>query len=336
MSVESDRKKQIKLKANSHQRSKITTANARLKKIQSNFSWAAVLIPFLGLLFAIGLIPVTGIEPTAIWLSIAMYILTTLGLEVGFHRYFSHRAFQTHTTIRVTLAILGSMAGMGHIIHWVSHHRGHHQGSDRYGDPHSPYINAKRQDLEGFCGLWHAHIGWFFQSEFPNVLLTKDLLRDPVIVKVNQMYLFWVILGFAIPAAGGGILTGTWVGVCQGLLWGGFVRVFLAHHAFWSINSICHVYGNRPFDTGDRSTNNIWLAIPTMGESWHNNHHAFSNSAIVGLNWWQIDPSAWVIRMLETVGLVWDVKAPSIAAIESKKVKISAGSAISTPTHGSR
>ena len=159
------------------------------------------------------------------------------------------------------------------------------------------------------------------ESEFPNVLLSKDLLRDPIISKVNQLYLLWVILGFAIPATLGGILTGTWMGVLQGLLWGGFIRVFLAHHAFWSINSICHVYGNRPFKTNEHSTNNIWLAIPTMGESWHNNHHAFPNSAIVGLQWWQIDPSSWVIRVLEAVGLVWNLRVPSEAAIESRKVR---------------
>ena len=322
MSVQSDTKKQPELETDSQQRRKITMANPRLKQIQSNFGWAAVLIPFFGSVLAISLIFHTGIDPIAIWLSIAMYVLTTLGLEMGFHRHFSHCAFQTTPAIRVLLAILGSMAGVGHIIHWVSHHRGHHQSSDCPGDPHSPHVHATGQKLTAFRGLWHAHIGWFFESDFPNVLLTKDLLRDPMIVKVNQLYLFWVILGFAIPAALGGVLTGTWMGVLQGLLWGGFVRVFLAHHAFWSINSICHVYGNRPFNTGDRSTNNIWLAIPTMGESWHNNHHAFSNSAIVGLNWWQIDPSAWVIRGLKILGLVWEVKAPSAAAIESKKAKV--------------
>ena len=320
MLVESNNKTQIELEVNSKQRQKMTIANARLKKIQKNFGWAAVLIPFFGLLFTVGLIPYTGIDPTAVWLLVGMYVLTTLGLEVGFHRHFSHCAFQTTTAIRVTLAILGSMAAVGHIIHWVSHHRGHHQGSDIPGDPHSPYFNAKGQQLNGLRGLWHAHIGWFFESEFPNVLLSKDLLRDPIISKVNQLYLLWVILGFAIPATLGGILTGTWMGVLQGLLWGGFIRVFLGHHAFWGINSICHVYGNRPFKTNERSTNNIWLAIPTMGESWHNNHHAFPNSAIVGLQWWQIDPSSWVIRVLETVGLVWNLRVPSEAAIESRKV----------------
>ena len=319
MTVQSDREKQIELETDSKQRIRMTMTNARLKKIQSNFSWAAVLIPLFGLLVTVGLIPYTGIDPMALWLLVGMYVLTTLGLEMGFHRHFSHCAFQTNTAIRVLLAILGSMAAVGHIIHWVSHHRGHHQASDRTGDPHSPYVNAKEEELSGIRGLWHSHIGWFFESEFPNVLLSKDLLRDPIIVKVNQLYLFWVILGFAIPATLGGILTGTWMGVLQGLLWGGFIRVFLAHHAFWSINSICHVFGNRPFNTGDRSTNNVWLAIPTMGESWHNNHHAFSNSAIVGLRWWQIDPSAWIIRTLEAVGLVWNVKAPSATAIESKK-----------------
>ncbi len=322
MSVQSDKETQIELKVNSKQKRKMTRANARLKKIQRNFGWAAVLIPLFGSLFTVGLLPYTGINPVVVGLLVSMYVLTTFGLEVGFHRHFCHHAFQTTTAVRVILAILGSMAAVGHIIHWVSHHRSHHQDSDRPRDPHSPYLNTKGECFNTFYGFWHAHLGWFFESEFPNVLLAKDLLRDPVIVKVNQLYLFWVFLGFAIPAVLGGVFTGTWIGVWQGLLWGGFVRVFLVHHAFWSINSICHIYGSRPFNTGDRSTNNIWLAIPTLGESWHNNHHAFPNSAIVGLQWWQIDPSAWIIRVLKTMGLVWDVKVPTTAAIESKKVRV--------------
>ena len=322
MLVESNNKTQIELEVNSKQRQKMTIANASLKKIQKNFGWAAILIPFFGTLFAIGLIPYSGIDPTAIWLLVIMYVLTTLGLELGFHRHFTHCAFQTTTAIRVTLAILGSMTAMGHIIHWVSNHRSHHQGSDIPGDPHSPYFNAKGQQLNGFRRLWHSHMGWLLRSEFPNVLLTKDLLRDPIITKVNQLYLVWVILGFAIPTALGGILTGTWIGALQGALWGGFVRTFLGHHAFWGINSICHIYGNRPFNTDDRSTNNLWLAIPTMGEAWHNNHHAFPNSAVVGLHWWQIDPSAWLIRVLKKIGLVWNVRVPSAAVIKSRKVKV--------------
>ncbi|MBE9170248.1 acyl-CoA desaturase [Pleurocapsales cyanobacterium LEGE 06147] len=310
---------QIKLEIDLSHRQKITTANAQLQKIQRKFSFAAVLVPFLGSVVAVGLLPYTGIGPVEIWLLVSMYVLTTLGLEIGFHRHFSHRAFQTTNVIRVILTILGSMAAVGHVIHWVSHHRGHHPYSDQPGDPHSPYLNTKGQNLNQLRGLWHAHIGWLFESEFPNVLLAKDLLRDPVIVKVNQLYLLWVILGFAIPAALGGVFTGTWMGVLQGLLWGGFVRVFLVHHAFWSINSITHTFGSRPFDSKDRSTNNIWLAIPTLGASWHNNHHAFPNSAMVGLEWWQIDPSGWLIRILEAVGLVWDVKVPTAGKIEAKK-----------------
>ncbi|MGV2829387.1 acyl-CoA desaturase [Myxosarcina sp. GI1(2024)] len=322
MSVQSNRETQIELDNNFQSRRKMTVANAHLKKIQRNFGWAAVLVPGFGTLFAVGLLPYAGIDPVAVVLFVGMYVSTTVGLEVGFHRYFSHRAFQTTTAIRVLLAILGSMAAVGHIVHWVSHHRSHHQDSDSSRDPHSPHINPQGQYLDSIRGLWHAHCGWFLDSEFPNVLLAKDLLRDPILVKINRLYLLWVFLGFAIPAVLGGVFTGTWMGVLQGLLWGGFVRIFLVHHAFWSINSICHLYGRRPFNTGDHSTNNIWLAIPTMGESWHNNHHAFSHSAIVGLEWWQIDPSSWLIRGLQKVGLVWDVKVPTTAAIEFKKAKV--------------
>jgi stearoyl-CoA desaturase (delta-9 desaturase) len=151
------------------------------------------------------------------------------------------------------------------------------------------------------------------------MVFAKELLRDPVITKVNQLYQVWVILGLAIPTVLGGVLTWTWIGALQGLMWGGFVRIFLGLEFFWSINSICHLYGRRPFDTDDRSTNNGWLAIPTWGQSWHNNHHAFQNSAIVGLEWWQIDPGAWVIRLLEFAGLVWNVNVPTASTIEAKK-----------------
>ena len=298
----------------------ITIENKYLQDAYKKLSFLIVLIPTISALIGLGTLYRFGISAWELGLLVGMFTLTTIGLEIGFHRYFSHHAFQTNTAIRIILAILGSMGAGGGVIYWVAHHRRHHQYTDRSGDTHSPHLHG--DGINGqLRGLWHAHVGWILQGEITNsMLFAKDLLRDPIIAKINRLQIVWVILGLVIPAILGGLITKTWSGVWQGLLWGGLVRIFLVHQSIWSINSICHVYGNRPFDTGDRSTNNIWLAIPTFGQSWHNNHHAFPDSAIVGLHWWQIDPSAWIIRALETVGLVWNVKTPKAATVKSKKI----------------
>jgi stearoyl-CoA desaturase (delta-9 desaturase) len=248
-----------------------------------------------------------------------MHTLTILGIEVGFHRLFSHRAFQTTTPIRVLLAILGSMAAQGGVIFWVAHHRCHHQYTDRSNDPHSPHLhgNSIWERLQGF---WYAHLGWALAGKIPNsVLFAKDMLRDPAIVRVNQLQQYWVLIGLAIPAILGGILHWSWLGALQGFLWGGLVRIFLAQQVISSTNSICHLYGGRPFDAEDCSTNNIWLAIPSFGQSWHNNHHAFPSSAMAGLKWWQVDPGNWFIWMLEKLGLAWNVKMPTASQMEAKR-----------------
>jgi stearoyl-CoA desaturase (delta-9 desaturase) len=319
MSIQSDNITPVALVTSSRQRQSITIANDYLQTIHKRFALLTVLISFIGSVVAIGLLWLSGIGSVEIGLLVSMYALTILGIEVGFHRHFSHRAFQTSTAVRVILAILGSMAAQGGVIYWVAHHRRHHQYTDLPGDPHSPHLHG--DGTRGWLrGLWHAHVGWALGGEITNsMVFAKELLRDPVITKVNQLYQVWVILGLAIPTVLGGVLTWTWIGALQGLMWGGFVRIFLGLEFFWSINSICHLYGRRPFDTDDRSTNNGWLAIPTWGQSWHNNHHAFQNSAIVGLEWWQIDPGAWVIRLLEFAGLVWNVNVPTASTIEAKK-----------------
>lgn len=309
-----------KLPENSPPRQKITIASDYLQTIYRQLAFVTVLIPFLGSVVAIGLLWRFGITPVEVGLLVTMYALSILGIEVGFHRLFSHHAFQTTTAVRVILAILGSMAAQGGVTFWVAHHRRHHQYTDLPGDPHSPHLHGDgiRSRLRG---LWHAHVGWTLDGEVSNsMLFAKELLRDPVIAKVNQLQQVWVILGLVIPAVIGGIVSWTWMGALQGFLWGGLVRVFLGHQSINSTNSICHVYGGRLFDTDNRSTNNLWLAIPTWGQSWHNNHHAFPNSAIVGLKWWQLDLGAWVIRALEFVGLAWNVKVPTAAMIEAKKV----------------
>ncbi len=307
-----DRK--TELLPSSSKRQKITIANDYLQRLQRIFALVTILIPFLGAVLATGLIWGSGVGAEELWLLVNMYVLTFIGITVGFHRHFAHGAFKTNTAMRIILAIFGSMAAQGPIIHWVSNHRRHHQYSDLPGDPHSPHFH------KGVRGLYHAHIGWMLNSEVTNAaVFAKDLLRDSAIAKVNQLYLTWVIMGLAIPSVLGGVVTGTWMGAWQGLLWGGLIRIFLAHHATWSINSITHLYGNRSFNTQEQSKNNFWLAIPTFGEAWHNNHHAFPFSGKFGLKWWQIDLGYWIIRVLEFAALVWEVKVPTAEMIEAKK-----------------
>jgi stearoyl-CoA desaturase (Delta-9 desaturase) len=299
----------------------ITIANEQLNAVQRRVALVTVIVPFLGLLIALVLLWYTGkITFVEIGLLLVMYTLTLLGITVGFHRHFAHRAFQAKTPVRVLLGILGSMAAQGPVIYWVSTHRRHHRHSDQEGDPHSPHLHE--ESLFGaLCGLWHAHVGWMFRSEMTNsAYFAKELLRDPLVMRVNRHYFTWILLGFLLPAMVGGIWQMSWLGVANGLLWGGLVRIFLVHHATWSINSITHLYGRRPFATRDHSTNNGWLAIPTLGEAWHNNHHAFPGSAIFGLERRQIDIGAWVIKLLEVTGGAWDVHRPSTETIAAKKV----------------
>lgn len=248
-----------------------------------------------------------------------MYALTITGITVGFHRFFSHSAFQTSNAVKIFLAIAGSMAAQGPVIHWVSNHRRHHQYSDKIGDSHSPHLESIGK-FRWLRGLWHAQVGWLFTNEVTNsAMFAKDLLRDPVITKLNHYYLVWLILGLLLPAVIAGVLQQTWMGFISGFLWGGMVRVCLAHHFTWSVNSIMHLFGRRSFETSDRSTNNIWFALPTFGEAWHNNHHTFQNSAKFGLRWWQIDIGYWIINLLEKARLVWDVKIPTKTMIEAKR-----------------
>jgi stearoyl-CoA desaturase (delta-9 desaturase) len=247
-----------------------------------------------------------------------MYAVTTLGITVGYHRYFTHRGFRTSTAGRVVLAILGSMAIQGSLSHWTAVHRKHHAHTEQTGDPHSPYVHGSGI-FHNFRGLWHSHLGWMFvQERFDEAAFAQDILRDRLISRIQRLYVLWVYLGFAIPAVLGGILTASWAGALQGLLWGGLIRLLLLYHSTWSINSICHVFGSRPFRTGDRSTNNVWLSLLTFGESWHNNHHAFPSSARHGLSWWQVDLSGLFIRTLQRLGLVWDVKVPAARQLAAK------------------
>lgn len=310
---------QSTLSVYSHRISKTTINSSLLQTLQWRFALATILIPFIGSIVAIGLLGLLPIGLVEIGLLISLYGLTVVGVTVGFHRCFAHRAFEAKPVIKIILIILGSMAAQGPPINWVATHRRHHQYSDRPGDPHSPLIHEEEK-LSWLHGIWHSHLGWMLNSKITNSThFAKDLLQDSTIVKLNHLYLVWVLLGLAIPTFLGGILTWTWLGAVKGLLWGGLVRLFLVHHFFWYIGSIAHIWGTRPLKTSDQSRNNIWVCIPTFGESWHNNHHVFPQSAMFGLKWWQIDLGGYIIRILEFAGLVWDVKIPTAVMIEAKK-----------------
>jgi stearoyl-CoA desaturase (Delta-9 desaturase) len=238
-----------------------------------------------------------------------MYVLTGLGVTVGFHRHLTHRSFKTSPALRGVLAALGSVAIEGPVISWVADHRKHHTYSDQEGDPHSPHVGHGGGLRGALKGLAHAHVGWLFIHTHRGARdrYARDLVNDPVVSFVDRTFVFWVLFGLAAAFGLGYAIGGTLDAALTALLWGGAVRMLVVHHVTYSINSLCHFFGRQRFPTGDESRNLLWLALPTFGESWHNNHHAFPTSAFHGMRRWEIDPSAIVIRTLEKLGLVWDV-----------------------------
>jgi stearoyl-CoA desaturase (Delta-9 desaturase) len=238
-----------------------------------------------------------------------VYLLTGFGVTVGFHRHLTHRSFETGRVLRGTLAALGSAAIEGPVISWVADHRRHHTFSDEEGDPHSPHVGHGGGVRGTMRGLFHAHMGWLFihTNRGSRERYAKDLLNDPVIKLVDRTFFLWAVAGLGVAFGLGVALGGTVAAGLTALLWGGGVRMFVLHHVTYSINSLCHVFGRRPYETGDESRNLAWLAVPTFGEAWHNNHHAFPTSAVHGLRRRQVDPSALLIGGLERLGLVWNV-----------------------------
>jgi stearoyl-CoA desaturase (Delta-9 desaturase) len=244
---------------------------------------------------------------------VLVYLLTGFGVTVGFHRHLTHRSFETGRILRGVVAALGSAAIEGPVIAWVADHRKHHAYADEEGDPHSPHVGHGGGIRGTLRGLAHAHLAWLFlhTQRGSKERYAPDLLRDPVIRFIDRTFLLWAVAGLALPFGLGVALGGTVAAGLTALLWGGGVRMFLVHHATYSVNSLCHVFGRRPFRTKDESRNLGWLALPTLGEAWHNNHHAFPTSAVHGLGRLQLDPSALVIRGLERLGLVWNVVRPT-------------------------
>jgi len=259
-------------------------------------------------------------------IDLAMLILGAylggLGVTLGYHRLFTHSSFQAKPWLKRTLGILASMNVQGPLLFWCSCHRAHHQNSDREGDPHSPHLSGKGiwSAIKGFI---HAHFGWIvFAGHYKyNAKRVRDLYEDPDVRFVDDYYLLWVFLGLAIPAVIGGLWDRSVEGAIQGFFWGGLGRVVLTHHITWSINSVGHLFGTRPFETHDESRNNLFLAVLSHGEGWHNNHHAFPQSARHGLEHGQIDSSYGIIRLMEKLGWVWKVRTVSDAQMEQKRRK---------------
>jgi stearoyl-CoA desaturase (delta-9 desaturase) len=266
--------------------------------------------PFIGLIVAIVLLWDRAVGPLELTLLVSFYVLTCLGVTLGYHRMFTHRAFESSRAFRAFIAVLGSMAVEGSVITWVADHRKHHAFTDQEGDPHSPHLHG-----EGFInsikGLWHAHIGWLFETvgTAERERFAGDLVKDDVIRAVDKLFWLWVVLSMAIPFAIGWVIGGGFGTAITALLWGGLVRIFLLHHVTWSINSVCHFFGRKRFDVEDESRNVFWLAPLSMGEAWHHNHHAFPTSAFHGLRFWErmADPTGLVIALLERLGVVWNV-----------------------------
>jgi stearoyl-CoA desaturase (delta-9 desaturase) len=266
-------------------------------------------VPFVGLLGACWLLWSQILGWNDVFVFAILYLTTGMGVTVGFHRHFTHRAFKTTPAIRAGLAILGSAAIEGPVISWVADHRKHHTFSDRPGDPHSPHVDHGHGWGGAFKGLLHAHVGWLFihTNRGRKTRYARDLLADPTIRWIDRTFLVWAIAGLAAAFLLGWLFGGTLRDGMTGLLWGGLVRILVLHHVTYSINSLCHFFGRRRFDTKDESRNLAWLSLLSFGEAWHNNHHAFPTSARHGLRWWELDLSSLFIALLERLGLAWDV-----------------------------
>lgn len=250
------------------------------------------------------------------------WYLTGMGITIGFHRLLTHRSFECHPAVRWFWTAAGACAIEGSPLLWCAIHRRHHQLSDEEGDPHSPHLHDG--SIKGILkGFYHAHTGWLFREYWEPPRYKRyvpDLLNDKICMHVDKWYLVYVVASFVAPAAIAGLVTMSWSGLWLGLLWGGFARMLFTQHITWSINSFCHIFGKRDYESGDQSTNNVLFGFVGHGEGWHNNHHAFPTSARHGLKWWQFDASWVVIRGLEMCGLVWSVKTPSPRAMENKRL----------------
>lgn len=279
--------------------------------------WSFVTVPVIAIL----VVPALwgwGFSPLNLALALVMYAISGFGISVGFHRYLTHGAFKTNTFMRVLISVAGSMAMAGAPTQWVATHRHHHANADREGDPHSPWRYGVSFWAVG-RGLCYAHIGWMFEKKLSNIeRFAPDLRADPALRGVDRMFVVISVVSMLGPAVIGGLVTQSWIGAWSALLWAGILRVAILHHVIWSVNSLCHVVGARPFKTRDHATNFWPLAVVSFGESWHNSHHADPTLARHGVLPGQWDPAARVIWLMERFRLVHDVRWPTPERIATK------------------
>jgi len=283
---------------------------------------AVILVPFIAALLAISGLIGQRVSWFDLGLLVAGYVVTVLGVTAGYHRLFTHRSFVARRPLKIALAVLGSCALQGSLVSWVTTHRRHHQHADRPGDPHSPVSPMPRSQ---WAGLFHAHVGWLFRV--PAAARRRDaadLLIDRDLRVVSGLFPVFAALTLAVPFFAGWAVAGTLSGAVTALIWGGLVRVFLAHHITWSINSVCHTFGKQPFRTTDKSRNVAALALVSLGESWHNAHHAFPALARHGVDRHQVDLTASCIRVWERLGLVHSVHWPETAALALRRIPVPA------------
>jgi stearoyl-CoA desaturase (delta-9 desaturase) len=309
------------LPANGRTQRRVAPIEHEMSSLRKFANLLGVLLPFVGLIVAVVLLWHQAVGPLELGLMAALYAITCLGVTLGYHRMFTHRALDASRPFRAVIAVLGSMAVQGSVIKWVADHRKHHAYTDREGDPHSPHLSGP-----GFWGaakgLWHAHVGWLFKTvgTADQQRFAPDLMKDRTMRVIDKLFPLWVAVSFVIPFALGWIIGGGLGAALTAVLWGGLVRVFLLHHVTWSINSVCHFFGRRRFNVKDESRNVFWLAPFSMGEAWHHNHHAFPTSAFHGLKLWErlADPTGLVIAALEKLGLVRNVVRISPERQQSK------------------
>jgi len=285
--------------------------SGRRTTFQHSMIYVFVAMPMVAMVAAVPLAWGWGVGWHDLALLGGFYVLAVLGITVGFHRHFTHKSFKAKPWLRVTMAIIGSLAVQGNVLNWVADHRRHHAFSDREGDPHSPWLHGTSPAAVA-KGFLHAHMGWFFDRDETNHRrFIPDLLADRAIVGVSRTFGWWIALSLLLPAVLGGLISWSWVGILTGFFWGGLVRLAISNHVTWSINSICHMIGERPFQTRDHSRNFWPLAILSMGESWHNLHHADPTCARHGVLRGQIDISARLIWIFEKLGWAHDVRWPT-------------------------
>lgn len=282
----------------------------KIHRLQKKVAAITLALSTTGFVLAVILLLTTSVTTLDMVMLISMYSFTTLGISMGYHRYYTHRGFKTGKVISFILGVAGSMAMEGPLLFWVASHRCHHKFSDKEGDPHSPnvFVGTRTTRLRAFV---YAHMAWLFSHPFSGYgQYVNDLRRDKVVVFISKYYTYWVVLGLLLPGVVGYLCTFNLYSAFTAFCWGGPIRLFLLHHATWSVNSVCHLFGARDYETKDQSRNNPYVALLTFGEGWHNNHHAFPYSARHGLRWWQLDISYLIICTLKQFRLVSDIKLP--------------------------